>query len=138
MDTDKQHPAGGAAGGDGCLVGVIRIPVKIVAVLVVLPVRVVWELLVALGRALHRHVLGPLYAHVVEPAFRAVMWLLGTLLKLVFVWPWVGLWRYVLVPVGRGFVWLGRAVYGRVFVPVGRFLGDYVFRPLGGALVWVG
>ncbi|MFD9723887.1 hypothetical protein [Streptomyces sp. NPDC059072] len=119
MDTDKQHPAGGADGGDGCLVGVIRVPVKIVAVLVVLPVRVVWELLVALGRALHRHVLGPLYAHVVEPVFRAVGWLLGTVLKLVFVWPWVGLWRYVLVPVGR-------------------FLGGHVFRPLGEALAWVG
>ncbi|MEV7443457.1 hypothetical protein AB0O22_20370 [Streptomyces sp. NPDC091204] len=135
MELDERPPGGG---GDGCLVGVIRVPVKIVAVLVVLPVRVVWELLVALGRAAHRHVLGPLYVHVVEPALRVLGRVLVTLLKLVFVWPWVGLWRYGLAPVGRGLAWLGRGTYAHLLAPAGRFLGTYLFRPLGAALAWVG
>ncbi|MFC9295809.1 hypothetical protein ACFTWH_29080 [Streptomyces sp. NPDC057011] len=135
MEPDKR-PTGDS--GEGCLVGVIRIPVKVVAVGVVLPVRVVWELLVGLGRAARRHVLGPLYVHVVEPALRALGWVLTALLKLVFVWPWVGLWRYVLVPVGRGVAWLGRGAYAYLLAPAGRILGTYVFRPLWEALAWVG
>ncbi len=135
METDKRPPAGG---GDGCLVGVIRIPVKIVAVLVVLPVRVVWELLVAVGRAAHRRVLGPLYVHVVEPLLRALGRLLTILLKLVFVWPWVGLWRYVLTPVGQGLAWLCRGAYDHLLAPAGRLLSTYLLRPLGEALAWVG
>ncbi|WP_063831239.1 hypothetical protein [Streptomyces sp. NRRL F-2664] len=134
MDMDKRPPGG----GDGCLVGAIRIPVKIVAVLVVLPVRVIWELLVGAGRALHRNVLGPLYVHVLEPLLRALGRLVGTLLKLVLLWPWVGLWRYVITPVGQGVAWLGRGLYQRVLAPGGRFLTVHVLRPLGEALAWVG
>ncbi|MFD5511772.1 hypothetical protein ACFWIB_28945 [Streptomyces sp. NPDC127051] len=135
MEPDERPPGGG---GDGCLVGVIRIPVKIVAVLVILPVRVVWELLVALGRAAHRHVLVPLYVHVVEPALRVLGRVLATLLKLVLVWPWVGLWRYVVTPVGRGLARLGRGAYAHLLAPVGRVLTAYVFRPLWAALTWAG
>ncbi len=134
MDMDKRPPAG----GDGCLVGVIRIPVKIVAVLVVLPVRVVWELLVAAGRAVHRHLLGPLYAHVLEPLLRGLGLVLAVLLKLVLVWPWVGLWRYLLVPVGRCLARGWRGLYDRVLAPAGRFLSLRVLRPLGAALAWLG
>ncbi|MEV7557922.1 hypothetical protein [Streptomyces sp. NPDC089795] len=135
MDMDKRPPADG---GDGCLVSLIRIPVKIVAVLVVLPVRVVWELLVAVGRAAHRHVLGPLYAHVLEPLLRGLGRVLGILLKLVFVWPWVGLWRYVLTPVGQALAWLCRGAYDHLLAPAGRILMTYLLRPLGTALAWVG
>ncbi|MGW7457948.1 hypothetical protein [Streptomyces sp. NPDC054797] len=135
MDMDKRPPADG---GDGCLVGVVRIPVKIVALLVVLPVRVVWDLLAAAGRAVHRRVLGPLYVHVLQPLLRALGRLLTTLLKLVFVWPWLGLWRYVIVPVGQGLAWLGRGAYEHLLAPAGRILGTYLLRPLGQALAWIG
>lgn len=109
MNTDTSQPI---TGGEGCLVGALRIPVKIVALLVVLPVRVVWDLLAALGRLLYRHVLAPLLTHIVEPVLRALGWLVTTLAKLVFVWPWTGLWRYVLRPVGS---WL----YVRLLAPSG-------------------
>ncbi|MFF3289559.1 hypothetical protein [Streptomyces sp. NPDC003023] len=38
--------------GDGCLVRLIRIPVRIVVLLVVVPVRMVWDVLVVCGRPL--------------------------------------------------------------------------------------
>jgi len=40
-------------------------------------------------------------------AARGVGLALKWLAKVVFVWPWVGLWRYGFVPVGRGLGWLG-------------------------------
>lgn len=135
MEPDKGRPANG---GEGCLVGVVRIPVKIVAVLVVLPVRVVWDLLVAFGRTLNRHLFGPIgrglgWCHrtVVRPVARALGLVLVTLLKLVFVWPWVGLWRYVLVPVGQGLARLGSALSTHVLAPIGGALLRYLLRPAG-------
>ncbi|MEV0410868.1 hypothetical protein AB0I68_08670 [Streptomyces sp. NPDC050448] len=124
MELDKRHPGDR---GEGCLVGVIRIPVKIVALIVVLPVRVVWDLLVACGRAVQRYVLGPFSVYVLQPVLRGIGWVLTVLLKLVFVWPWVGLWRYVLEP-----------VYVHLLAPAGRFLYAYLLHPLGEALSWVG
>ncbi|MFD8980999.1 hypothetical protein [Streptomyces sp. NPDC059564] len=138
-----------APGAEGCLVGVLRIPVKIVAVLVVLPVRVVWDLLAACARMLNRHVLGPtgqglrwLRAHVFRPVLRGLGRVAVTLLMLVFVWPWAGLWRYVLTPVGHGLLWLGRGVdtyllrplWRYVLTPVGSALLTYLLRPLGEGL----
>lgn len=116
-----------AGGGEGCLVGVVRVPVKIVALIVVLPVRVVWDLLVALGRGVRRHVLGPLSVYVLQPVLRGVAWALTALLKLVFVWPWVGLWRFLVEP-----------VYRHVLAPGGRLLYEHLLRPLGRALSWIG
>lgn len=107
--------------------GVIRVPVKIVALIVVLPVRVVWDLLVAFGRAVHRHVLGPFSVYVLQPVLRATGWVLTVLLKLVFVWPWVGSWRFVLEP-----------LYVHLLAPGGRLLYAYLLRPLGEALSWIG
>ncbi|MEU6314231.1 hypothetical protein [Streptomyces sp. NPDC047014] len=135
MDMDTRPPAGG---GDGCLAAFIRIPVKIVAVLVVLPVRVVWELLTTLGRAAHRHVLGPLYTHVLAPVLRGLGRLLTFLFKLFLVWPWVGLWRYLLLPAGRALAWVGRGLHAHLLSPAGRFLAAYLLRPLGTALAWAG
>ncbi|MBW5480664.1 hypothetical protein [Streptomyces bambusae] len=99
---------------EGWLVRAVRFPVKVVAVLVVLPVRALWELLAACGRFLGRYVLGPLCTYVLVP-----------LLKAVFVWPWVALWRYVVVPVGR-------FLYRFVVVPLA-----YVFGPLALAVAWL-
>ncbi|MBT2404399.1 MULTISPECIES: hypothetical protein [unclassified Streptomyces] len=162
MELDKPQPPQ----GEGCLVGVVRIPVKIMAVLVILPVRVVWDLLVTFGRMLNRRVLRPVgqgllwfYARAVRPVLRGLGWVAAALLKLVFVWPWVGLWRYVLTPVGRGLAWLGRWAHTYLFRPVceavawllryvlvplaegilrvGRVLG-MVLTPIGRGLAWLG
>ncbi|MFE2146367.1 hypothetical protein ACFXA3_32350 [Streptomyces sp. NPDC059456] len=124
MELDKRQAADS---GEGCLVGVIRVPVKIVALIVVLPVRVVWDLLVAFGQAVRRHVLGPLSVYVVQPALRAAGLVLTVLLKLVFVWPWVGSWRFVLEP-----------LHLHVLAPGGRLLYAYLLRPLGEALARIG
>ncbi|MFD8792800.1 hypothetical protein [Streptomyces vinaceus] len=124
MELDKRPPGDG---GEGCLVGVVRVPVKIVALIVVLPVRVVWDLLVAFGRAARRHVLGPLSTYVLQPVLRGLGRVLTVLLKLVFVWPWAGLWRYLLQP-----------LYAHLLAPLGRGLYAHLLRPLGEALAWVG
>ncbi|MEU1091286.1 hypothetical protein ABZ401_31505 [Streptomyces sp. NPDC005892] len=135
MDSEKD-PGGGASGagvprqrpgygrhqapagyepGDGCLVQLIRVPVRIVAVLVVLPVRLVRDLLVLASRALHRGLLRPLG--------RGLSWAWRHLVVAPLSWVWtylvvvpvVWVWRYlVVVPV----VWLYRAV----LAPVARAL----------------
>ncbi|MGE6738123.1 hypothetical protein ACQKIP_45540, partial [Streptomyces sp. NPDC059900] len=55
------------------------------------------------------------------------------LLKAVFVWPWVGLWRYVMVPVGKGLAWLGRML---VVIPA-LWLYASVLTPVGHAIAWL-
>ncbi|MEV6686495.1 hypothetical protein AB0N28_14300 [Streptomyces sp. NPDC051130] len=111
--------------GGGCLV----VPVKIVAVLVVLPVRVVWELLAGAARALDRYLLGPLYTYVLGPVLRGLGRVVSFLLKLVFVWPWTALWRYLLGP-------LVRALYAYLIAPLASALYRYLLRPLGLAAWW--
>ncbi|MGW2819678.1 hypothetical protein ACWC24_01530 [Streptomyces sp. NPDC001443] len=126
---------------EGCLVVAIRIPVRIVALVLVLPVRMAWDALVVGGRFLRRTVLRPLG--------QALLWV-G---RMLFVWPAVGLWRYVVVPVAAGFAWAGNLLaaglarlgnllavslgwLGRTFV-VGPALWchRYLLTPMGRALV---
>ncbi|QNE77412.1 hypothetical protein F0344_24960 [Streptomyces finlayi] len=128
--------------GDGCLTTLVRIPVRIVVLVFVLPVRMVWDVLVAGARGADRVLLRPLgrglarlfdvlvatpavwlYRSVLTPLGHALRWLATALL----VWPWVGLWRYVVVPVVR---------YG-IAVPLG-WLYAAVLTPLGHGLGWIG
>ncbi|MFJ1867695.1 hypothetical protein ACIOD1_24060 [Streptomyces sp. NPDC088097] len=148
MELEKTPPPR----GEGCLVGFVRIPVKIVAVLVVLPVRVLWDLLVAFGRTLHRRILGPVgqglrwfHARAVRPVSRGLGLVVVVLLKLVFVWPWIGLWRCALAPIGQGLAWLGRATLSHVLAPLGRGLArlgragvTHLWDPLVRSLLLVG
>ena len=106
---------------EGCLAVAIRIPVRIVVLVLVVPVRMVWDALVVVGRVLRDTVL--------RPFGRALAWLGRAL----FVWPFVGLWRYVVVPLGRAIGWLGNVL---VVVPLG-WLYRYALTPLGHALAWV-
>ncbi|MET7570162.1 hypothetical protein ABZT04_16900 [Streptomyces sp. NPDC005492] len=102
---------------EGCLAVAIRVPVRIVVLVLVVPVRLVWDALVVGGRFLYRTVLGPLA-------------------RAVFVWPWVALWRYVVVPVAKAVGWL---TYVLVLVPLG-WLYVSVLTPVGhgvrAGLVW--
>ncbi|MFE9921180.1 hypothetical protein ACFYQA_06260 [Streptomyces sp. NPDC005774] len=116
-----QQQQSGEAAGEGCLVVAIRLPVRVVVFLVVLPVRLVWDACAVAARWLGRAVFRPLG--------RALLWA-G---RAVFVWPLVGLWRYVLAPLGGVLAWLGNLV---VVVPAG-WLYRYVLVPLGHALVWL-
>ncbi|MEV7541459.1 hypothetical protein [Streptomyces sp. NPDC089915] len=124
-------------GGDGCLAGVVRVPVKVVAVLVVLPVRVVWDLAAACARGLGRHVLAPLGNGLGWGLVRLWRYLLRPLALVVFYWPWVGTWRYLVAPVGG-------ALYRYALRPLGLgvawavlAVGRYVLAPVGAGLGWV-
>ncbi|MER6354593.1 hypothetical protein ABT186_22900 [Streptomyces sp. NPDC001634] len=117
MDPEKpqQQPA------EGCLTVAVRLPVRIVVLVLVVPVRMVWDALVVCGRFLRDTVL--------RPVGRALL-LVG---RAVFVWPWVMLWRYVLVPLGRGVARLGQVL---VVVPA-VWVHRRVLTPLGHGLAWV-
>lgn len=131
---------------------VIRWPVRIVTLVVLVPLRMLWDALTVCGRALKRALW--------TPFARAVVWLwrrvLSPVLYGVFVWPWTALWRYVLAPAGRGLAWLGRQAWaglrwlGRnlvgaplgllwryVLLPAGRGIAAAV-RGVGAALAWLG
>ncbi|MFJ8631395.1 hypothetical protein [Streptomyces sp. NPDC093568] len=133
MDLEKpppRHPQDPAP--EGCLVVAIRVPVRIVALVLVVPVRMVWDALVVAGRFLNDTVL--------RPVGRALLWL-G---RAVFVWPFVGLWRYVLVPVAKGIGWLGNVLvvlpavwlYRNAMTPVGHACA-WVARGIGAGLTWL-
>ncbi|MFF4499841.1 hypothetical protein [Streptomyces sp. NPDC001401] len=115
----EQQPA--RRSPEGCLVVAIRLPVRIVVLVLVVPVRMVWDALVVAGRFLKDTVF--------RPVGRALLWVA----RAVFVWPFVGLWRYVVVPLGTALGWLGNVL---VVVPLAWFY-RYVLTPLGQALVWV-
>ncbi|WP_405919450.1 hypothetical protein [Streptomyces longwoodensis] len=122
-EPSGRGPGGAGASGEsgGCLVVAIRMPVRIVALVLVVPVRMAWDALAAAGRFLHRTV--------GRPVGRALAWLA----RAVCVWPFVALWRWVLVPAGRGLAWLARVL---VVVPAG-WAHRYLLAPLGRGLVWL-
>ncbi|MFG2716772.1 hypothetical protein ACGFW5_00460 [Streptomyces sp. NPDC048416] len=114
---------------EGCLTVAIRIPVRIVVFVLVVPVRMVWDLLAAGAKAVRRVVFAPLwrvlvvipsgwlYRAVLTPAGHAIAWLV----KLV---------GAALGAVGAGLAWVVRALV------VAPLVWGAVFAPLGRALVW--
>lgn len=141
MDYGEHQAPARYESGDGCLTTLVRIPVRIVVLVLVLPVRMVWDALVACARAAERALLRPLgralswlfhvlvavpagwlWERVLTPLGHGLRWLA----RAVFVWPWTALWRYVVVPGVR---------YG-IVVPLG-WLYAAVLTPLGHGLRWV-
>ncbi|GAA3072021.1 hypothetical protein [Streptomyces glomeratus] len=114
---------------EGCLAVAIRLPVRIVVLVLVVPVRMTWDALVAGGRVLRDAVL--------RLVGRALLWAAWA----VFVRPWTMLWRYGLVPLGTGLAWLGRTLvavpagwaYRTVLTPLGRAAAR-VLRGIGAGL----
>ncbi|MCX4505255.1 hypothetical protein [Streptomyces anulatus] len=160
MDYGKHQAPQGYEPGESILTPLIRIPVRIVVVVLVLPVRMVWDALTALWHAADRVLLRPLvralawlldtlvltpltwlYTWVLTPLGKAASWLAVALLLR----PWIGLWRYVVVPVSRygiaaPAVWL----YGAVLTPLGhglRWIGTALLAPaargIGTGLTWL-
>ncbi|MGW5862180.1 hypothetical protein ACWFRJ_08410 [Streptomyces sp. NPDC055239] len=148
---------------EGCLAVAIRIPVRIVVLVLVVPVRLLWDALAVCGRFLYFRALRPvgrafawlgrtlivtplewLNEYVFTPVARGIGIGLVWLLKAVFVWPWVGLWRYVVVPVGKGLAWLGRVLvvipavwlYASVLTPIGHGIA-WLCRGVGHGFVWL-
>ncbi|MFD9564676.1 hypothetical protein [Streptomyces sp. NPDC059994] len=164
MELPQQPPPGQP---EGCLTVAIRIPVRIIVLVLVVPVRMIWDVLAAAARALHRTVLRPAgralkwlgHTLVVVPlAFlgHCLSWLLRTLVvtPLAWLWRWlvvpvwrygvvapvVWLYRYVLTPVGHGIAWAAAGVgAGLAWVATG--VGAGLARVATGAwvgLAWVG
>ncbi|MEV6613798.1 hypothetical protein AB0N31_07935 [Streptomyces sp. NPDC051051] len=106
---------------EGCLVVAIRLPVRIVALVLVLPVRMAWDALVVAGRFLNGILLRPLG--------RALLWLGRVLVVL----PLTGLWRYAVVPVGKALAWLAQVLVVAPLVWCHRHL----LTPVGHALAWL-
>ncbi|WP_406058204.1 hypothetical protein OG462_16250 [Streptomyces sp. NBC_01077] len=194
----------------------IRIPIRIVVLVVVLPIRMTWDALTATAHFLDRTALRPvgrgiawvftgigrglawvftgvgrglawvftrvgrglawvfrhtvsrpsrwLYGAVLAPVGRGIAWVFtgvgrgiavgagwlwrglsaaGRLLaNLVFVWPWVGLWRYVVVPVCRYGIAVPAAwLYRQVLAPLGTgllfLLEKAVFVPVAALFRYV-
>jgi hypothetical protein len=144
---EVRRPAPEGGGGDGCLAAAIRLPVRVVAFVVVLPLRLLWDLLAAVGRAgrtgflwVWRNVLAPplafvwrylvvwplatLYRYVLVPLGKA----LAFLWRYLVVWPLAALWRYVLAPIGRVLI----LPVARALVTAAAFLVHYLLVvPLG-------
>jgi hypothetical protein len=154
-----EHPRGS---GDGCLTVAIRMPVRIVAFAVVLPLRLLWDAAATAGRGAGTglrwtwrrvllpplRVLGVALARlwrtlVVVPALFLCRWLV--------VVPLAALWRYVLAPAGRGVAWTLRtagrgltsllntlvvipltALWRHVLAPAGRAVRTAVRAAAGG------
>ncbi|MEU4077314.1 hypothetical protein [Streptomyces venezuelae] len=127
----------------------IRIPVRIVVLVVVLPVRVVWDLLAATAHFLDRTALRPVgrgVAWVFTGLWRGVAWVFTGLWRGV-AWVFTALWRgvaWVFSGLGRGIAWFlhhavarpARRLYRSVLTPVGRGLA-WVFTGVWRGLAWV-
>jgi hypothetical protein len=128
---------------EGCLTAFVRIPVRIVVLVLVVPVRVVWDLLRAGGAPVRRRTrkFGRwLHGALLAPLGDALRWL-G---RAVFVAPWAALYRWVLTPLGHGLRRLGSllraglvwCVLRLLVAPVARLYGA-LLTPLGHGLRWL-
>ncbi|WP_329398771.1 hypothetical protein [Streptomyces melanogenes] len=147
---------------EGCLTVAIRIPVRIVVLVLVVPIRMIWDALTATARAIHRTLLRPVgralkwlgHTLVVVPLVhlgRGLAWLARTLVvvPLVFlvgclawlvrtlvVTPLTWLWRWLVVPLWRyGVVVPATWVYQHLLTPVGHGIA-WVAVGLGAGVAW--
>src|SRR4051794_6176851 len=112
---DERGPLAERAGGDGCLTVAVRMPVRVFALIVILPLRIAWDAVTAVGRGIgaaltwlwRRAAVEPLSAlwrRVLAPAARATAAAASLLVRVLLVVPVVALYRYLLAPLGRGAV----------------------------------
>ncbi|MFI1499555.1 hypothetical protein [Streptomyces platensis] len=147
MDKNRRVPERDEP-GEGCLTTAVRLPVRIVVLVLVVPVRLVWDALAALGRAVHRTALRPLG--------RGLARLWHTLVVIPVAWTWRTLvvaplgwfWRSVLTPVGRGvawlvrglgvgLLWLGKALFVWPWVALWRYVLAPVGRGIAVVVAWL-
>ncbi|MEV5710435.1 hypothetical protein [Actinoallomurus sp. NPDC052274] len=106
--------------------GCITVPIMIVVV----PIRLLWELVALIGRLVGRYVLRPIGWLVYQVLIRPVAWLFRVLVVLPLRW----VAEAILVP-------LGRAVYRYLLRPVGRALAwclAMLLVPVAYAARWIG
>ncbi|MEI7031509.1 hypothetical protein [Streptomyces pratensis] len=129
MDDGKHEARPAHDPGDSALTTLIRIPVRIVVLVLVLPVRMVWDVLTAGWHAAGRVLLPPLRRGLtaladgvgrgLEAVFGGVGWVLGWLLGVLVLKPLSSLYTWVLTPLGHGLRWAGTAL----LAPAARGVG---------------
>ncbi|MET8231275.1 hypothetical protein ABZS77_11455 [Micromonospora sp. NPDC005298] len=128
--------------GDGGEPAAVALPLvaavaRGVALVVVLPVRLLWELIEAAGRLVHRHLLTPVGRFLRRWLLAPLVWCVRHLLWLPLVWAARTLVWIPLVWSGRGLAWVARTLIWLPLVWVARS----VLRPplvgLGRVLVWL-
>jgi hypothetical protein len=106
--------------------GCLTWPARAVAVVIVLPLRLLWEAVAAVSRAVYAAVLRPLGLLINQVIVRPLTWLFTVLVVIPARW-------LVSVLVVIALRWLWQAV----LTPVGRWLYAYVLVPIGRAVRWV-
>jgi hypothetical protein len=114
--------------------GCLTIPLLIIVV----PIRLLWEVLSALGRFVQAYVMRPIGWLLYNGLVRPLWWVLRVLVLR-------PLWWVLLVLVLRPLWWVlrvlvfrpARWVWQRILVPLGRMFLRYVLKPLWTALAWV-
>jgi hypothetical protein len=91
--------------------GCLTWPARVIAIIIVVPLRLLWEAAAAVGRAVYAGVLRPLGRLIDYVLVRPAQWLFTVLVVIPLRW----VWRAILTPVG------GR-LYAHLLVPVGRAL----------------
>ncbi|WNI15484.1 hypothetical protein [Actinacidiphila sp. ITFR-21] len=140
VEGESSRPGGqdrdqGPGRGDGWLVVAIRMPARVLALVVVLPVRLLWDVLCAAGRAA-RTAADVLGRRVLYPPARLLAVALAWLVRVLAVVPLAALGRYVLVPAGRVLAWaVAAAAHWLLAVPAAA-LWTYVLAPLGRGTRW--
>jgi len=103
--------------------GCLTWPARVIAIVIVVPLRLLWEAVAAVGRAVYAGLLEPLGRLLDFVIVRPARWLFTVLVvipvrrlcRVLVVIPLSWLWRAILTPAGR---WS----YERLLVPVGRAL----------------
>ncbi|RFU86742.1 hypothetical protein DY218_10670 [Streptomyces triticagri] len=153
MELEGRASGEPTAPGEGCLVVAVRLPVRIIVLVLVVPIRMVWDLVASAGRFVGRTLLLPfgrglawlgrmlfalpavfLWQRALKPLAGALATGCVWLARALFVRPWVGLWRYVVAPTGRALARLGHVL---IVVPA-MWLHARVLTPMGHFLAWSG
>jgi hypothetical protein len=114
--------------------GCLTIPLLIIVV----PIRLLWEGLSALGRLVQAYIVRPIGWLLYNGLVRPLWWLLRVLVLQPLWWVLRVLVLRPLWWVLRVFVLLpARWIWQQVLVPLGRILFRYVLKPLWAALAWV-
>jgi hypothetical protein len=148
VDLEKRTEPVAERRDEGCLVAAVRLPVRLVALVVVLPLRMLWDLVAVAGRFVRTALLAPLWRGFARAVSR-----LG---RVLLVTPARWLYRWVLAPAGRGAGWVLRGAWW-VLAGIGRgvatavvwlvrwllvapavLLYGWVLTPVGHALRWLG
>ncbi|MEU7872660.1 hypothetical protein [Dactylosporangium sp. NPDC049140] len=133
------------------LPGWLAWPIRVLAVIFVVPFKLAWDAFAWVMRVLWKYVGAPIAEYVLIPFLHYVIWIPLRWITVHILWtPLVWFAKYVLVPVAQGIWWLLKAtapfwnLLGRVLLEVGRAVAwamglvyRYLLTPIGKAIAFV-